>query len=381
MENNFQPTPNREEDKTIVFSSDEKAVPGNKDDKTTVSNTSQIPVTPVSDQDAIPSIDEVKNKLDAAKKNKGFSGGAMAAGIAGAGIAGAALGTVYSEEIKDAVSGVADSLTSGEAEADTDSGSTSGNWANLTSFVTETTEPGDTSDNNSAVELEYADNGGNVYNVSFIDSDGNGIFDEQSGSIDFADGSSLSIIQSGENLPSLFTSGLDYAAPQDYAQHSGAFMFAAENNETHIYEIQAGDTLSEIALDHNTSIEHILELNPDISNPDLIYAGDQIEIPTNDNITNPYETSSEAITYGMGENGINEQTGNDVASFEGDEGSLSQTGEFDQVDWASFSDEGVSPDQSDYSDQLANTDFDSFEIPDSYTDTYGYESFDGSEFM
>ena len=44
------------------------------------------------------------------------------------------------------------------------------------------------------------------------------------------------------------------------------------------YEIQPGDTLSEIALKNNTSIEKLMEDNQNISNPDLIYAGDYLVI-------------------------------------------------------------------------------------------------------
>lgn len=44
------------------------------------------------------------------------------------------------------------------------------------------------------------------------------------------------------------------------------------------YIIKPGDTLSEIALKYDTSVEKILKNNKNISNPDLIYAGDYLII-------------------------------------------------------------------------------------------------------
>jgi LysM repeat protein len=66
-----------------------------------------------------------------------------------------------------------------------------------------------------------------------------------------------------------------------------------ETLETIDYPIQSGDTLSEIAQAHHTTIDHIMELNPDISNPDLIYAGNNLVVPLGDNIQNPYEEWNE----------------------------------------------------------------------------------------
>lgn len=48
------------------------------------------------------------------------------------------------------------------------------------------------------------------------------------------------------------------------------------------YKIKKGDTLSEIAKAHDLSIEQILELNPKITNPDLIFAGDRLNLATKD---------------------------------------------------------------------------------------------------
>lgn len=44
------------------------------------------------------------------------------------------------------------------------------------------------------------------------------------------------------------------------------------------YIVQEGDTLGEIAANYGTSIEALLQLNPSINNPDLIYVGQKIRI-------------------------------------------------------------------------------------------------------
>ena len=45
-----------------------------------------------------------------------------------------------------------------------------------------------------------------------------------------------------------------------------------------LYRIQPGNTLSQIALEYNTTVQAIAEQN-DISNPNLIFAGQIIRIP------------------------------------------------------------------------------------------------------
>ena len=44
------------------------------------------------------------------------------------------------------------------------------------------------------------------------------------------------------------------------------------------YTIQSGDTLSGIAAKFHTSINNLMALNPQIKNPNLIYAGKTIRI-------------------------------------------------------------------------------------------------------
>ena len=46
------------------------------------------------------------------------------------------------------------------------------------------------------------------------------------------------------------------------------------------YKIKRGDTLSEIARDHNTTVAALMKANPSIKDKDMIYAGDTLTIPS-----------------------------------------------------------------------------------------------------
>ena len=53
------------------------------------------------------------------------------------------------------------------------------------------------------------------------------------------------------------------------------------------YRVVWGDTLSGIARRFGTSITTILQANPQITNPNLIYVGQDLEIPTGDTTPTP----------------------------------------------------------------------------------------------
>lgn len=46
-----------------------------------------------------------------------------------------------------------------------------------------------------------------------------------------------------------------------------------------IYSVQQGDTLLSIAQQYGTTVEAIVEANPDIENPDVLQIGQEIRIP------------------------------------------------------------------------------------------------------
>jgi len=44
------------------------------------------------------------------------------------------------------------------------------------------------------------------------------------------------------------------------------------------YIVQSGDSLYNVAMQYHTTVRHLIELNPQISNPNRIYVGDRIEV-------------------------------------------------------------------------------------------------------
>ena len=87
----------------------------------------------------------------------------------------------------------------------------------------------------------------------------------------------------------------DVENPNEGENNNGGDNENGNNNENQDNEIGTktiiikwGDTLSEIALDYNTTVRRLVELN-NIENPNLIYAGESLIIPiTNSNIENVY---------------------------------------------------------------------------------------------
>lgn len=53
-----------------------------------------------------------------------------------------------------------------------------------------------------------------------------------------------------------------------------------DNPDVKDYKIQRGDTLSELAKKNNTTVQELMKANPQIKNPNLIYAGETLKIPT-----------------------------------------------------------------------------------------------------
>lgn len=83
-----------------------------------------------------------------------------------------------------------------------------------------------------------------------------------------------------------------------------------ENEGYTTITIRYGDTLSELAIEYNTTVERLVELN-NIANPNLIYAGDTLIVPTSDpssNITQIY-----VVQYGDTLSEIAQEYGTTVA--------------------------------------------------------------------
>ena len=216
--------------------------------------------------------------------------------------------------------------------------------------------------------LSANDGAGNTYSISFIDNDGDGLFETTTANAQLVDGTTVSYTETGDPLSGLFGETTEWASPQDYQQLS--FLANSVNlpelttPESFVYEIQPGDTLSEIAASNNTTVEHLMELNPDITDADVIYASDQINIPLHDNISNPYESHADEINLAEIQN-LSESVGEIYAE------NLLEN-EFAPIDWQSFNDEPVGYDSSEYDNLLAQTDFNNFELPDSYLDNFTF---------
>jgi len=427
---------------STIFDSEKtqfKEIPKNANMETNNVKNAEKPVSETN-QPNKSKLDELKEK--SSEKNASSGWVAAAVGVAAAG-AGVALGTAYSDEIKTGL-GIesTDAPESPEADAhDTKPGSeghetTDGNNPINASYhggipVENHNSPiGD--HHQSTLEFSSTDDNGNIYTASLIDSNGDGTFDTQSANIQMVDGSIVTYTETGDKINPIFDNGNlntfgnlsnEFAEPihTSYPIETGS-----SGQDTHIYTVHAGDTLSEIAGENHTSIEHIMELNPEITDPNLIYTGNTIEIPDNDHISNPYEHTHGNYTehvpimettdhtgggfdipendhnaftnYGINsdpfiiddqlvsnndepfeisnepisDNGDNEfyhsSDNNDHLVIGDDVPNEVSNGEFAEVDWASFSDDAPITDQDAYGEALSNTDFDSWEASDSNMD-------------
>lgn len=52
-----------------------------------------------------------------------------------------------------------------------------------------------------------------------------------------------------------------------------------QEKPSNIYKVKLGDNLSKIAKKANTTVEKILQLNPEIKNPNVIFVGQEIKLP------------------------------------------------------------------------------------------------------
>lgn len=325
-------------DKTVVFNSS-KNVEKTDLDKTQVQQNSSNTNTVLNDDktviDSKPNPSGTKNaelnddsKIDFQPKtqNKGVSKSVLAAGIAGAGVAGVAAGTVFSEEIKGTVEAIA------------------ANFSGSSDDIPEVTE--ETSQGSAT--LTFSDATG-VYEVTLTDTLGDGKIDTFDIDAQLVDGTNVQFSASGTLLDQMFNNEqIETASANDYLTNAlGIFEgFTPESLNSTEYQIQYGDTLSEIAAANNTTVAHIMELNPNISDPNMIIAGNELIIPTNDNMTNPYE-------------GWNPQWNQSSDVF------LAQNEiNYDTMDWASFEDQPLD----DYSGYLQTESFDDYAPANSYLD-------------
>ena len=254
------------------------------------------------------------------------------------------------------------------------------------------------------LHFEMEDSSG-YYEITAIDVDGDNQADIMTIEADMVDGSHISMSASGSALDSLMIEDVQLADHNDYIVQASENTFEGFSGEcigASEYHIQSGDTLSEIAAANGTSVAHIMELNPSIDDPNVIYAGDDILIPENDVVSGPYEgwrpewsdNSTEIIQdeiayddegnmdsqnystseYQMDDDSSGYEENDYDTSQEGDYDQIaSESSEFETMDWNSVEDLPMD----DYSASLAQEDFSDY---DSY-DSYYNDDFAGTDFV
>ena len=317
---------------------------------------------------------------------------AGAAAAVASGVAGVALGATYSEDIKEVVGNpfeAEETLTSSDdvplAEA-----STSPEDPVLAEPVSIDAE--NTADTLSSLEISGTDQDGNVYSVSFLDFDGDGEYDIQTSEFQTVDGLTVSYTEYGNSLDSLFTNDFLLAENTDYVDCGYCGVQEVSMMDSYLYEIQPGDTLSEIAAANNTSVEHLMELNPQISNPDLIYAGNNLILPDGDQMDDTFQNTDQGdFTFIAQESTFVDDSTQESFfvddSAEGsyfvddsldspsfvDESVAVSSENFDSIDWSSFYDNPV---ENPYTSELDSMDFQAMETPQSYNESdYGMGDF------
>ena len=401
---------NSDKEKTVIFNQSSSSNPSNED-STRIEN-------PSADNNSTNNTDNSQNAakevLDKANsKNKsGINPGVFAAGVAGAGIAGVAAGAVFSDEIKDVFTpDVTAASTENAAEVSQASifGNTETTTENATDNASTTTTDAttDTSADDNSIHMKFSDAEG-TYEVTMHDNNGDHQVDGMTVDAQLVDGSHVSYTASGTLLEEALQSNhVDLAQSDDYLNHvnTGSIEhFTPESLGAADYQIQYGDTLSELAQANHTTVAHIMELNPHIDNPNVIYAGNHIVIPTGDHASNPYEgwnpqwseptvdpITIDNDTHHVGHDEFPDSAHPDMGIDEVDPGQIYEedggyesapeevfgeetndspygydgvddTGDYENMDWQSFEDQPVD----DYSGHLGNEDFDNYESPESY---------------
>ncbi|MBP7506677.1 MAG: LysM peptidoglycan-binding domain-containing protein [Prolixibacteraceae bacterium] len=369
---------NPDNEKTVYSSqvNSEKTTISNEKDKTKVEDFSQDVnqenVTPKSEKEdntqGTDNLRDLKNK----KEGEKVSIGAFAAGMAGAAAAGVAAGTVFSEEITDFVDGIFTDENGDNGDpipevqgspVSSPEGTTTpvGEGATMAPPVVNNpaTEPiaGELqTDEGSSLHFSINDGEGNAFNVTVHDINEDGIVDGLEADVQLVDGSSISYTQFGDSLNPIFTEPLDIASPEDYI---GLFQEAVQvepilepidNTVENTYQIQPGDTLSEIAEANHTTVEHLMELNPDISDPDLIYAYHSINLPGSES-----QIIEQYVAEPLNDEVIPPLVDNNTPELG-----------FGPVDWASFNDEPATYEDSEYGHELEQIDFQDYTTPESY---------------
>lgn len=290
------------------------------------------------------------------ESSKGFSGVQMAGAAAAAGLAGVAVGANFSDEIKEALSQdnaeAAEGAPTNEVTPNAEGvssvpGATPENLnPSQGSNVTSGTETPDVNpaEMPNSVEMNYTDASGNTFCVSMTDTDGDGVSDITTGDIYFADGTSIQVVQYGDPISPMLNNSMNYASVEEYQSNPEFVSFPEQSDESYYVETEDG-------FDGSLAGEQeIVELTPD-----EIMGEEENDITGEVEVT---EVSTDSFT---------EVEGEIFGEVETDAISIADNSEFEAVDWENFETEQESyVSNDDYSQELAATDFESYEMPDSY---------------
>lgn len=357
----------------------------NNDDKTRIFS----PENETNDADQ-----NVLNPLNTAgqSEKKGVHPGILAAGVGAAALGGVAAGTAFSQEIKDGL-GISNTDDHGSytstfhaiSDASTATDNATPEIATSTHEAVDNHHLEDNASSQPSFHGSHSLHGNEeIYHVNAMDhgSSSTNSIDSVHIEAEMVDGSHVEFTASGPILDSMMMENdAQYAHGTDYieAANDGSVEgYSTTTSEGHDYEIKYGDTLSELAAEHNTSVARIMELNPHLENPNIIMAGEHIVLPENDHISNPYEgwqAEWSETPHHYNHQPIEttyEEEYNNAEEIAIDDTETS--GQFDSMDWESFEDQPMD----DYSSHLEHTDFNAYDDPNAYLDQSN--DIDSSEF-
>ena len=154
-------------------------------------------------------------------------------------------------------------------------------------------EPAANGNWSSWVGFQYSDSG----TVSGIDT-GSVDLDYFTPDVYLSDSSSTSSSDSDTNSSSSSSSDSDTNSSSSSSSNSDTNSSSSSSisSTTITYTVKSGDTLSSIALAYDTTVAELVSLN-DLSNPNYIYVGETLLIPSSSTPSTSSSTSSHSTTY------------------------------------------------------------------------------------
>jgi LysM repeat protein len=377
------------DDKTrIQFSSDQKNnSTSTNDDSTKIENDVNLKSTEGNYKNDSSDKKNSSVREDKVSKKSAIIGG-VAAGVVGS-AAGVASGAYFSDEIKNSFSQIESSAPESIAQEEqnnsqnqTDQSAYSSpesiaqeehnNVHNTTTHTIDNSLEANPLVNNSvqsSLNIEYHDSAGS-YEITCVDFNSDGKMDSMTLSAEMVDGTNITYTATGQELDQLLMGDVELASQNEYISFNATdnidldcgVLEVNDFTETSPYTIQPGDTLSEIAAQNNITVDELMAYNPNIDDPNVIYAGNELNIPNqNNDIFNPNNYDVIANEF-SGFNGLNEIN---VESVEMNDTAYVQT------DWQSFEDSPVNMSgiNENYLAEMNDTNFDDFGSSNNYYDS------------